>query len=75
MFFTSVKVTPAAQKAYLDKNPEKRVASATTSTSAGPLADTTVASSKKRNAQEAGIEASGSGSVKAQVKKTKTSAA
>ena len=61
---------PAAQKAYLD-NPEKRVPTAPTG-AATPLADTTVASSKKGNAQEARIEALGSESVKAPVKKTKT---
>jgi hypothetical protein len=57
MQFTSVKVTPAAQKAYL-KNPQKKPTHASGST---PLADSTSSTSKKRNAADAGLEASDAG--------------
>jgi len=58
MQFTSVIVTPAAQKAYLEKNPQKKPTHA--SGSATPLADST-STSKKRNATDAGLEASDAG--------------
>ena len=58
MQFTSVKVTPAAQKAYLEKNPQKKPTHASGST---PLADSTSSTSKKRNAADAGLEASDAG--------------
>ena len=56
MQFTSVKVTPAAQKAYLEKNPQKKQTAASGSTT--PLADSTSTTSKKRNAADAGLEVS-----------------
>jgi len=59
MQFTSVIVTPAAQKAYLEKNPQKKPTHA--SGSATPLADSTSSTSKKRNATDAGLEASDTG--------------
>lgn len=60
MQFTSVKVTPAAQKAHLEKNPLKNTPasasnSASTST-ATALADATSSTSKKRNATEADLD-------------------
>jgi hypothetical protein len=59
MQFTSVTVTPAAQKTYLDKNPQKKP-TPHASGSTTPLADSTSATSKKRNATDAGLEASSS---------------
>jgi hypothetical protein len=56
MQFTSVKVTPDAQKAYLEKNPHRKPTPA--SGSAMPLADSTSSMSKKRNATEAGLDLS-----------------
>ncbi|KAF7979396.1 hypothetical protein HWV62_42500 [Athelia sp. TMB] len=66
MFFTSVKVTPAAQKAYLEKNVKLAQANAgsskpgvaintitATSKSDGVLTDATATVSKKRNASAA----------------------
>lgn len=75
MQFTSVKVTPAAQKAYLEKNPDKRpttaAASSSSTATATPLQDTTSATNKKRNAADAGLEASASGSSLKKTKKSK----
>lgn len=61
MQFTSVKVIPAAQKAYLDKNPHiKQTQPAASASKAGALADATAATSKKRNISAAGIDSSDS---------------
>jgi len=57
MQFTSVKVTPAAQRAYLEKKPQKKPTAASGSTT--PLADSTSSTSKKRNATEASLDTSG----------------
>jgi hypothetical protein len=69
MQFTSVTVTPAAQKAYLEKNPQKKSMHA--SGSSTPLADSTSSTSKKRNATDAGLEASDAGPSTSATLKTK----
>jgi hypothetical protein len=73
MQFTSVKVTPAAQKRFLEKNPQKKSTPAASGSST-PLADSTSALSKKRNATEAGHDvpdASSSSAAKLKTKKAK----
>ncbi|KII93366.1 hypothetical protein PLICRDRAFT_87752 [Plicaturopsis crispa FD-325 SS-3] len=68
MQFTSVRVTPEAQKAYLEKNPSKKGAAANAaastssgSTSSAPLKDVT---GKKRDANQADLEPSSSSAKK-----------
>jgi hypothetical protein len=70
MQFTSVKVTPAAQKDYLEKNPQKKP-KATASGSSTPLADATSSTSKKRNATQAGLEGAGARLAAVKTKKAK----
>jgi len=69
MQFTSVYVTPAAQKAYLEKNPQQKPMTASGSTT--PLADSTSTTSKKRNATVAALDASGSSSSALKTSKAK----
>jgi len=59
MQFTSVKVTPEAQKAFLDKNPQSKKPVASGSGSGGQLTESL---SKKRDANRAELEPSTSAS-------------
>lgn len=77
MQYTSVKVTPEAQKAYLEKHPEKapKNAVASGSGSAGPLTQSTGTANKlKRDANTAQLESAPIASTSA-AKKVKKSAA
>lgn len=68
MQFTSVKVTPAAQKAYLEKNPNRAPVaggSAAASTS-GPLKDNTTSSRLKRTANDAQLDNGAASGLKAE---------
>lgn len=56
MQFTSVKVTPAAQEAYLDKNPQiRQTQPATNNPKAGADADATAATRRKKHISAVGI--------------------